>query len=458
MKYSSWISAAGLVLAIFAVFLCEYRPATVNASDQTKPLLSDAEKAKDAGPLSPEDNFAWDEFAALVHPTDAPGTRPPEWLAWYTKCEAGLSDTCENPVQVPQKIPADQAAAEFPRQLIGDPKIISEGVFDSVLYNPVAADSMRRSNLGTASSLDLVIQQLDMQNLSGADRRMPAGTFALGSEIVKLIWEVITDDKEDTLSLYDPVNPPVNSDSPRLLPMSAWKTNYTLARDKTGRIDRTTPCVEPLTPYGTEDVPQTVPINCFYSFTVQKGSCPHFSHDVQLALSCGPGMKASFLVFLVGFHVMKLTPGNPDWVWSTYYWTRETNDNEKGKKRTGWNAPWNHFHQMTTTAIRENAGDHAVCYNPYLEGQDTNGLKANCLSCHSFAAYATNTQKVVSGTANGKKYPYPRATRLQDEQEYFRGAVQTSFVWSISTSQNRPGGAQDPPSVQNVPQEKLHNK
>jgi hypothetical protein len=446
VKYFRWISAAGLVLAIFPILSAQYSTATNNASDKTKPVLSGAGKPNDgeaALPVSPEDNFAWDEFAALVHPSDAPGTTPPEWLAWYTKCAAGLSAACETPARKPSNLPVDQAAVEFPRQLVDDPKIISEGVFNSVLYNPVAAHSIRRSSLGTASSLDLIIEQLDTQNLSGADRRLPPGTFVLGSEIVKLIWEVITDDPEDTLNLYDPKDPPIDSTFPHLLGMSAWPARYTIARDKAGRIDRT-PCVEPLHPYGTEDVPQTVPINCFYSFAIQKDSCSYFRQEVQRALSCGPSMRENFLVFLVGFHIMKLTPGNPDWIWSTYYWTRETNENERGKNRTGWNAPWNHFHQMTTTAIRENAGDHAVCYNPYLEGQQTNGLKANCLSCHSFAAYAANEEKEEPGVANGKKYPYPRAMRLQDELDYFRSAVQTSFVWSISTNQNKPGIGQKP--------------
>jgi hypothetical protein len=139
---------------------------------------------------------------------------------------------------------------------------------------------------------------------------------------------------------------------------------------------------------------------------------------------------------------MKLTPEHPDWVWSTYYWTRETNETESGSK---WDAPWNHYHQRTVTAIREKArGDHAVCYNPYLEGRDENGLNANCLSCHSFAAYAANdnVKKVDKGRTLGikgnigRQDPYSLHDRWEDEQEYFRDAVQTHFVWSISNSQN----------------------
>jgi hypothetical protein len=174
---------------------------------------------------------------------------------------------------------------------------------------------------------------------------------------------------------------------------------------------------------------------------------------------CADAEGQDFLVFLVGFHVMKLTSSNPHWIWTTYYWTRKTNETESGST---WKAPWNHFHQMTTRAIREESSDkHAVCYNPYLEGHEENGLKANCLSCHSFAAYARSADKVKQGTFYGRKYPYYKDKRQLDEQEYFRDGVQTSFVWSIATSQNKQIG-KDRKKFQNILekalQEQLHNQ
>jgi hypothetical protein len=310
------------------------------------------------------------------------------------------------------------------------------------------------------SALDLVIQQLDTQNLSGADRRLPARTFAFGSEIVKLIWEIIPDNGKAALRLYDPVSPPVLSGSLQLLPISGWQARYRIDPDKH------MPCPSPpkLPPYGSAQSDVPIPINCFYWFSINKNGnngdpCSDLSQDIKVVWCKAATKQQGFLVFLVGFHVMKFTPGSPDWIWSTYYWTRERNQMDNGRD---WNAPWDHFHQMTTTAIRENAGDHAISYSPYLEGQDNNGLKANCLSCHSFAAYAPSVDKVGSGTEHGREYPYPRAKRLLNEQDYFRDAVQTSFVWSISTSQNKPSGGKDPTLFQGILeqmlQEQLHNQ
>lgn len=439
MRYFRWISIAALLLASFAVHRAHYWTATVHAG-MSYPAVSGAKLPTDGGPSAPlaaEDNFAWEEFATLVHPQAPPGAATPEWLAWTNKCDAGLTAACKPPApKQPGPKPPDQGAIEFPRQL---PEGFHLPVFDSVLFNPIAADSILRGNLGRASSLDLAIQTLDLQNLSGSDRRLPLGSFAFGSEIVKLIWEVLPDDKEEALRLYDPAKPPVAENGTQLLGISGWQARYRIERNVSGEIDQTKECSAPLQPYGTEDNPRSVPVKCFYSFSVQKNSCPFFNQDPQHPF-CSPANTEKFIVFLVGFHVMKLTPGNPDWIWSTYYWTRDTNENENGGKK--WNAPWNHFHQMTTTAIRENAlPPHDICYNPYLEGQQKNGLKANCLSCHSFAAYAPNVDKLSGGGAeDGLTYPYSRAKRILDEQDYFRGAVQTGFVWSISTSQNKPGG------------------
>lgn len=473
MKCVQWISAACVVCAVFAVLPRDHGTVVANAYGETGFVLASAEPAKNCSSVvlnAPEDRFAWDEFASLVHPScvgkPVDGEHP-EWLSWYNKCDAGLAAACEDPPRKHSTLPVDEFAAEIPRQLMSDFNKIGKGEqqnkflrdfshapqLDSVLFNPVATDSIRRSDLGRASSLDLVVQQLDMQNVSGADRRLPAGSFAFGSEIVKLIWEIMPDNGKEALPLYDSSNPPVLADSLQLLKQEEWHTRYKIDPDR----DKL--CPEVLPPYDPDHAP-VVPIKCFYAFRIRTDkSCPDLSQDIQLVWCRAAVKEKNFLVFLVGFHVMKLTPGNPDWIWSTYYWTRETNKTESGH---GWNAPWNHFHQATTTAIRENAGDHAISYNPYLEGPQTNGLKANCLSCHSFAAYAGNVDKVDPGTTYGEEYPYPKANRLLDEHAYFRGAVQTGFVWSISTSQNKPGSGQDPTLFQNtlekVLQEQFHNQ
>jgi hypothetical protein len=472
-----WIASAVILIAMLATVRQGHR-AMAKMRAEVGPGGSSVEPLFDDGPgvsQAPEDKFAWEEFAALVHPDETKPGNPPVWSTWFDKCNAGLIAACPAPAKAGTGKPAAEkpskeepaehksssleSAVEIPKQLLSDFDKIGQAEqqdqfvqhfshaaqLNAVLFNPVAADSIRRSALGRASSLDLAIEQLDAQNLSGADRRLPAGTFLFGSEIVKLIWEIIPDNSDKArlsdkaLPIYDPSNPPVLEAHLQLAPQDSWTPRlYRINWEPNGT------CPDEL-PAFSQNKP--VSVNCFYSFQIhtKRGSCAELGIDLQRTWCEASDMgEKTFRIFLMGFHVMKLTPGNPDWIWSTYYWTRDTNEKESGKL---WKAPWNHFHQMTTTAIRENAGDHAICYNPYLEGIEANGLKDNCLSCHSFAAYAPNVAKAPAGTANGAKYPYPKETRLQDELDYFRGAVQTSFVWSISTSQSKP--EQDPAFFQN---------
>jgi hypothetical protein len=395
----------------------------------------------------PEDRFAWDEFRSLVHPfaiSSSVLSSQPEWVSWKNKCKAGLIANCPSlPGRQPNH-PADQTSAEIPGQVLaGFMRIQPENErnqfvlkygkapeLDSVLFNARAAASIRKGHLGRRSALDLVVRRLDATAISGPDRKLPAGTFAIGSEIIKLIWEIIPDTKGQYLPLYDPVNIPIISGSLRLSTEDDWQARYAIDRDESK------PCPTALPPYGSAETAPTVPIRCFYWFPIKKEDpCESFSRDIQVVW-CQPDFKKQdFIVILVGFHVMKLTPTNPNWKWMTFYWTRENNDVESNGAR--WNAPWNHFHAMTTTSIREySTSGHSICFNPYLEGHDTNGLKANCLSCHSFAAYSPKGSKVKDGTAYGSNYPYSKEQRATDEGRFFMDSVQTSFIWSVSTSQD----------------------
>lgn len=152
-----------------------------------------------------EDRFTWDEFKSLAHPSiqGQPKTNAgPEWLKWKDKCAAGLSNSCQSSSSPRDStVGIDAASAEFPRQILLDFANSRSNHQDtafaqayakmpqlaSVLFNPEAAASIRRSNLGQRSTLDLAVEQLDAGKLTGHDRRLAEGTFEIGSEIVKLV-------------------------------------------------------------------------------------------------------------------------------------------------------------------------------------------------------------------------------------------------------------------------------
>jgi hypothetical protein len=394
-----------------------------------------------------EDRFAWDEFTSLVHPSVENRSKisvDPEWVKWKNKCEAGLTNSCQIIApRLDSNVRVDAASAGIPRQVLldfGDSKTKDEETafvqaylqvpqLASVLFNPEAAASIRRSNLGQRSMLDLAIGQLDADAITGADRRLPTGSFSLGSEIVKLVWEIVPATQD--LALFDPENVPLEPGINQLFHVPSWLARYVIDPDNNK------PCPLILPQYGSPDKPVKVPINCFYWFKVHGAeTCDSLSSEVVQVWCQPPLENQDFYAVLVAFHVMKLVATNPNWIWMTYYWTRNANDGETAN-RIKWAAPWNHFHEYSTTAIREEApSGHQICFNPYLEGTDPNGVKANCLSCHSFSAYSPASSKMPDGTKLGATYPYPLSRRKWDENQYFAGSIQTALVWSISTNQD----------------------
>jgi hypothetical protein len=394
----------------------------------------------------PMNRNAWDEFIALVHPSASAQSRAesrPEWLRWKNKCEAQLLNSCRRMTSTsdPSRR-ADASSAEIPRQVLLDFKKAKMGGKDtafvtsflrsaelaSVLFNDEAADSIRRNNLGRRSYLDLAIRQLDAAGSVGADRRLPSTTFQNGSEIVKLVWEIVP--ARGQVVLFNQSAMPTQAGSNQLLPVPFWLSRYALDPDTRKA------CPSTLLPYGSPEQPTVAPLRCFYSFKIHGKGCSTLSDDVIKVWCAPPAASQTFYAVLVAFHVMKLVSSNPNWIWMTYYWTRDINNAETGADGP-WAAPWNHFHEYNTTAIREEApAGHDICFNPYLEGPKENGLKANCLSCHSFSAYSPAPGKPSVGVELGSRYPFPLDERAREERSYFLGSVQTAFLWSISTNQD----------------------
>lgn len=398
--------------------------------------------------MDDETQFAWNEYESLVHPQNS--DNPPVWVNWFSKCDAGLTASCgQSGAKARAHMRTDAAAAEIPRQVAIDfasaqssnkqntfvAKFARAPQLASVLFDPNASHSIQKHHLGESNALNAAIHFLDQQHLKGSSRELPTDTFTIDSEIVKLMWRVIPASDKAKLNVYLENVTLTEGDYNRLPSETDWGTAYHIDPDPKKSCPATLPS---LGIPGHPAVPATpVPISCFYSFPIRGGEgCAGLGPDVR-GLWCQPEFKQQpYYAVLVGFHVMKLTQDHPEWMWMTFYWTRETNETETPTANK-WPAPWNRFHVATTTKIRELASaGHQICSNPYLEGSEINGLKDNCLSCHSFAAYSPTESKKDSGVGYGDSYPYTLKQRKKDENCYFDGAVQTSFAWSISTNQD----------------------
>jgi hypothetical protein len=412
-----------------------------SASSTQRPLL----RSTDA-----EDDFAWKEFEALTHASDSSVNRvDPEWKSWLTRCESGLKLFCDDEHFALQTINVHSPvlspeirALDIPTQTLATSQLhdSGEGTFSasnpdipelsSILFNPLASQALKQAQLGEESILKLAVEHADREHKTGIERALREETFPAGSTIVKLIWYVIPSNQNEgvPVKLYSLKDAKVDTSAkvPETLnKIRDWKSRYFVYQEN-GSVK----CPD-LTL--SKDASTRIPASCFYHFSIPASS-PHDSKNKDI-VQPKAGMQQPAVALLVGFHVMTLTAGNPNWMWMTFYWTPETTSD------AGWRSPWDHYQMKSTAAIREEEKqEHRYCFNPYLEGTNPRGLHANCLSCHRLAAYSSSpSQDPTFAQGNNVLAPeeYESAAQRRKEQvEYFQHSVQTQFIWSIADNQS----------------------
>jgi hypothetical protein len=399
----------------------------------------------DGGPtayfLDEEERSAFNLFSELTHAMpNVSVRRNPVWNSWKTKCDVGLPDDCSGLAGLSLTHP-DFFAMEYPTQTIHsyshvplDP--ISQDAYfaayarapqlASVLFNPSAVESIRRHHLESRSTLDRIIEDLDNSSYAGSDRHLPNGTFEEGSIAVKLFWELLPSNGKQPLRVFDDsILQTADPTTLTLPPVSSWQNTYKV------NFKDSIPCPDPLPTFG-----QSIPISCLYSNHIKRTDAKairQLTKDGRDVVLGDPSCIKSSDVYaiLVGIHIMRLTRERPQWEWMTFYLTNQ--DNQRG-----WKNPWRYFNLMSTDTLRSEAfPEHRYAYSPYLEAI-VDGTHANCLNCHRLAAYSPqdNAGRATAAAALAATDPDP-ATRQTQEQAYFGEAVQTGFIWSLSTSQNQ---------------------
>jgi len=445
------IMLVGSLATLLVVGLCaSFSPSSTPRASPLKPSIQDAP--------DPDDQDAWQAFGALVHATqEFKDQKPaPVWVGWADKCDAGIASDCtlESPAKT-RIVSTDLRSMEYPNQVLARITaslgsgsgaqtrrnvLISQFVqapqMASVLFDPTASECLLKLNLKSPASLKERICQLDNMKppATGIAREMPDGTFVTNSTAIKLIWEVVSDAGSaislQQVRLYNPIKRPVSAGGMNLKSVASWNPVILDTRHP----ER--PCPKTLDPNGT-----SFPISCFFYYHIGGPDDPYTQQELAelnadgFNVVGGNDPDTDSYVILVGVHMMRLLAGHPNWVWSTYYWTAENNN------QPGWEAPWNHFHMMTTSTMRDDSkplnAPHNVCFSPYLEGTvPPNGLTANCLNCHTFAAYSPEGSKQAAGVTFGEQYKFLPPDIQAAEDSYFKGSVQTAFMWSIANSQD----------------------
>lgn len=140
----------------------------------------------------------------------------------------------------------------------------------------------------------------------------------------------------------------------------------------------------------------------------------------------GRPLQVGDYLALVAVHVA--TRETDDWVWATYWWhdqpQQDTGSDRSDRVRGIWR---NYKMRVAYNGIepKQPDGRPHVAYNPYLEAGFSGGLQSNCVSCHQRAVIHQDGKM-------GEVFPVPEG-QLPDDDPFFDNKLKLDFVWSLAT-------------------------
>jgi len=222
----------------------------------------------------------------------------------------------------------------------------------------------------------------------------------------------------------------VSSDPTQPTP-DTWKT--CVAVDPTNSRTGTAP----INCNGRQVEAEIVPLKAFYSVQLDATEAATINSLSKLAGLAA--VKAGDFQVLVATHVTTKEIAN--WTWATFWWQ---NGKSPPKKFPGSiddmpdaskvKGPWRNYAMCTSDSMVVPAtdpnGKPVVCFNPYLETNQTDGLNSNCMSCHAMARIP-----ITGSTPNVYPSTYvPNDLVDLGDPRIFAGETKTDFVWAIPQS------------------------
>jgi hypothetical protein len=188
---------------------------------------------------------------------------------------------------------------------------------------------------------------------------------------------------------------------------------------------------------GSQVQTQIVPLNHFYSIRVNANEASTINALSKLTGSTA--LSAGDYQVLVAMHVTTKEIAN--WTWATFWWQDGKNppndfpgsvdDMPDFAQVRG---AWRNYAMCTADSmvfpVTDPKGNPIVCFNPYLETAQTDGLDSNCMSCHARARIP-----ITATTSNVYPQTYlPNGWVDLGDPAIFGGETKTDFVWAIPNS------------------------
>jgi hypothetical protein len=420
-------------------------------------------RARDEQDVAKMREHAWEVFAGLT--TERGGL--PVWQTWYTKCDVHLAlEDCPPAATVgvsrlgpitssleisPQTILQLEQLMEFALKNQADEAQESEKATEavqsfldaqrrhpqlaSVFFNRPAANHILENKLYEGQTLDRIHCERTVSRSFKSESEIPP--FPRRAVVVKAAWELVRLDAGYLTT-------PVHVWNPKL------QASFQIQDNKLGssedwlnpvRID-TNPshkCED------GKDYDGVAPLDCFFAFPIDKDLITQDLIKLVGEFINVPHTPGKYYLVLMGLHVM--TKEAPDWLWATFWWHNHPNHPDYGSDRPPRSVlrgnHWRHF-LMNTTLSRmtpidppPQGGGPKICFNPYLEEDQKNGVVSNCIQCHRHAAYS-NEDKTIEGQQlgltwrDGKTPPRPTPR----DPHYFDDVLRSDYVWSIATTRS----------------------
>jgi hypothetical protein len=326
---------------------------------------------------------------------------------------------------------SQQLLRERAKLAIGNSKevasaVLHEGPFfpATVLFNQEATTHIRQYRLWSEDQLKSMNKEYDLLEANTAqdlrlaqssEREVPA--FPPGSIVLKTIWKLISVRFPSTNGVpsWQPMTPPFCHNLTVNPPEGGW-TKSVMVEPKEK------PCVNLAAP--------TIPVTCFFYIRMNAREAEILnsaSPEIVDQTFINPAQDGDYLV-LLGFHA--ITREVPQWTWSTFWWHNQPDIGPYSEDRPGaevLSGPWRNYLMDSTLSMytpTENDGKEKICFNPYIEAGNQNGVSSNCINCHSRSTYPAGP--VVA--APWRESPF--IDRFPQESEYVK-TLRLSFLLSL---------------------------
>ena len=362
----------------------------------------------------------------------------PIWETWLSDRDAfaGAARTSaaarhqalRSPLAIPRQFAHDARSAKTPRLVQaanGRDQLLSVIKLNTLSADFIAAPHPSPAGAGLTLQYN---EKRDLDRLRAYFKQHDTPTvarsiepFPVGATNLKVLFRTV---KAKGLTAIPLWAGPENSTDPKAPGPSTWTACVAVDPSGTMRGTAKVSC------NGRSVEAEIVPLGAFYHVELTAAEARVVNDRLQVK---GQGVVAAGdYHVLVAMHITAKETAH--WTWQTFWWQNGRNapGNFPGgvgdmPDESRIKGAWRNYAMCLSNAIAvpfdDPKGKGIVCFNPWLEAQQTGGLSSNCMACHARATYP------------GGAYPpsYSPNGWVDAASPIFTNRIRTDYVWAIQS-------------------------